>query len=93
MIPRIRGRIGEISEPKELQGKFAFEVSIWSFDGEKQLSDPIGPYGPFETHAEAQAEMKNVVRMISEAIEKNETGKLSGSYLDMKNGGILRSWN
>lgn len=92
-IPRIRGKVGAIEDPKDLAGKFAFTISLWTFDGEKMIGDPFGPFGPYETEAIAKEEMRKVTKEICEEIERNETGKVSGMYLDLKNGAVLRSWS
>jgi hypothetical protein len=90
--PRIRGRVGQASEPKEWAGKFAFEISMWTFDGETQIGDPFGPFGPYDTEAQAKDAMRRACQLASESIEQAMTGKVSGKYLDLKNGGVLRQW-
>lgn len=93
MIPRIRGRLSIIESPEDLKGKWAFEISIWDFTGEKQVGGPMGPFGPFETEEIASREMSRACRMACEVYETSDGGKPSGNYLDMKNGGILRPWD
>jgi hypothetical protein len=92
MPPRIRGRLAQIAEPPEDEGKWVFEISMWTFDGEKELGPPFGPFGPFDTEDLAAAEMMRACQMAAEAIEIQTTGEVSGKYLDMKNGGVLRPW-
>ncbi len=92
MIPRIRGRSAEIEKGQGHDGKFCYEISVWTFDGEKQLGDSH-VIGPFDTIEIARAEGLKFVRSISEKIEKDQTGEISGKFLDMKNGGILRPWD
>lgn len=91
-IPRIRGRLAQFAEPEEWKDKWCFEITFWSFDGEHQYGEPIGPFGPFETEAEASVELKKAARMASETCEMKMTGEISGKFIDMKNGGILRPW-
>lgn len=91
-IPRIRCKSGQIESPPELAGKWCFTVSLWTFDGETQIGDDIGPFGAFDTQEQAINESKKAAQMACEDIEKNVDGKVSGKYLDMKNGGIMRSW-
>lgn len=92
-IPRIRGRVGLCHEDEDPQyiGKWFFEISIWDFTGERSAGPPI-QYGPWDSEVIAHAEMKKAVQVISETIEKEVTGKISGKYLDMKNGGVMRPW-
>lgn len=86
MIPRIRARTGRGEDDK-----WYFEISVWSFDGEKQAGEPI-TIGPWESEQKAKDEMMKAVQMVSEHYEKEKTGEVSGKYLDMKNGGVLRPW-
>lgn len=89
---RIRTQSGQIESPPELAGKWAFEISFWSLDGETKLN-AMGPFGAFETQKEAITESKKAARMASEEFEKAIVGKTSGKYFDMKNGGTLRPWD
>ncbi len=91
MIPRIRGRAGQASEPEEVKGKWFFEIVVATLLGE-QIGEPIGPYGPFETEAECKREMRKACRLGCEAVEERFTGKKSGKYFDMKEQ-QLRSWD
>lgn len=88
MIPRIRARTGQGDD-----GKYYFEISVWEFDGETQIGEPIGPFGPYDTEAKAKEEMRRACRMACEQAEILEIGKPTGKYLDLKNGGKLRSWD
>lgn len=90
-ISRIRSRSGIIEEGKDV-GKWAFEVSLWTFDGEHQVGEPFGPFGPFDSQLEAIEESKRCVQLIAEVLEKTEGQKPSGKYIDFKNGGVLRNW-
>ncbi len=89
-IPRIRGRAGQ-AEEGEHKGKWFYDASFWTFDGETQIGD-VFQIGPFDTEEIACEKGREMVRFISEVIEKEETGGVSGKYIDMKNGGVLRPW-
>lgn len=92
MIPRIRGKVGIIDDPPELAGQFAFEISLWDLTGETKIGESFGPFGPFKTDREAQDELKKATKSVCEEIERTETGDVSGRYLDLKNGGVMRPW-
>jgi hypothetical protein len=91
-VPRIRCRSAEIIDPPELRGKWAFEVSLWDFYGERQIGEPFGPYGAFDTQAQAIEESKRCAQMICDDIVKSMGEEPTGRYLDMKNGGVVRKW-
>lgn len=91
MIPRIRGRSGLI-ESGEHKDKWGYELSLWTLDGETQIGGPW-QLGPFKTKEEAQEAGMDATRLACETIEKGIDGKVSGKYLDFKNGAILRPWN
>lgn len=81
---RVRGRKFEEG------GKFHAEVSIWTMDGEGQIDCwVIGPFGNIEL---ADKAMMDAVRIVCDKIQEEADGQVSGTYLDMKNGGILRKW-
>lgn len=92
MIPRIRGKLGQIEEPLEDKGKWVFALGIWDLNGEKLLAD-LGIFGPYETEVLAKQEMKKSVRDVVQGYEKFLTGTTSERYLDLKNGAVLRSWD
>lgn len=92
MPPRIRGKIGQATEPDDVKGKWFYEISLWSFDGETQLGDPFGPFGPFETRVLAADALEHAAKNCAQIIEREQTGKVSGKYLDFKNGGVMRKW-
>jgi hypothetical protein len=92
-VPRIRGTIGKVAEPSECEGMFCFEISIWDFSGTTRISEPIGPFGPFPSHEEAMIEMKKAIRIACHEAQKMHGCEVSEEYLDLKNGGMLRSWN
>jgi hypothetical protein len=89
-IPRIRGRPG-IADEGEHKGKWFYEVSIWDLAGEHQGGPPF-QFGPFDSEKQACDKGREIVRYISEHLEKKETGEISGKYLDLKNGAVLRPW-
>lgn len=91
MIPRIRGRAGEI-EDGEHKGMWGYELSMWTLDGETQVGEPW-VLGPFKTKEEAQEVGMDAVKLACETIEQGLSGGVSGKYLDLKNGAILRPWD
>jgi hypothetical protein len=91
-IPRIRARVGKVDDPPEWRGQWCFEISVWTLDGETQIGNPIGPFGPYKTKKEATEKMNEAVRMCCERAEIMVDGKPSGKYFDLKNGGVMRRW-
>lgn len=94
MIPRIRGCAGQadVDDPSHPDfGKWFYQVSLWTLDGETRVGDPW-LFGPFESEAKACERGKQIIRDLSEHLEKEFTGKASGKFLDLKNGGVLRPW-
>ena len=90
-IPRIRGKVGQIeSDDPKLAGKWIFEIYVSEFGGGE--GDCVGQFGPWDTEAIAQSELRNAVRMCSEHWEKATTGTVSGKYVDLKSN-VLRSWD
>ena len=92
MIPRIQGRVGTIEDPPELAGKFAFEIILSDIGGAGQIGDPIGPFGPFDTEAEAQRELRKACRTACEDISKKVPGGDPTKYFDMQQN-KLRNWD
>ncbi len=90
MIPRIRGRAG-ICDSGEHKDKWFYEISVWDLTGEYQAGPPF-QFGPFNSENEACLKGRDIVKDLSEFLEKESTGCLSGRFLDMKNGGIMRPW-
>ena len=87
--PRIRARAGQGDD-----GKWYFEVGLWTLDGETQVGDePMGTFGPWESEAECRREMRRACELACNAIEESVTGKASGKFIDMNQNGKLRSWN
>lgn len=91
VIPRIKGRVAQIESPPKDAGKWLYEVSIWDLSGEIQGGEPF-LFGPFDTEEIAKEQGREIVKKISQKLEKEMTGKSSGRFLDMKNGGIMRPW-
>lgn len=89
-IPRIRGRTG-IAQEGEHKGKWFYEVSIWDLSGEHQAGDPF-QFGPFDSEEIAHTKGREIVKDLVQHLEEKATGKKSGRFLDMKNGGIMRPW-
>lgn len=92
MPPRIRSSSFQAEAPEDVKGKWFFEVSMWTFDGEQMVGEPIGPFGPYDTQDIAIAESKKAAQKACESIETRVDGKPSGRYMDMKNGGVMRNW-
>lgn len=93
MIPRIRGRVAQIDAPGDKDdNKFVYEITIWNLAGETQICDPI-LFGPYETEAIAKENGRIKVKDMCNFIEKEETGEISGRFLDLKNGAIMRPWD
>lgn len=90
--PRIRAQSFQFESPTEWKDKWGFEISMWSLDGETRIGDAIGMFGPFDTQEMAVAASKDAAKLVCEDIEKRMTGEVSGKYLDLKNGAVLRSW-
>lgn len=86
---RIRGKVGQATEPEEVQGKWFFQIWLTTFGGGE--GESLGHFGPFETEDIAQAELRKASQMISETITEKITGKKSGLYIDMKDN-QLKSW-
>lgn len=91
MIPRIRGQAGEIMDGPDA-GKWIYEISVWTLDGEARLGDPW-LLGPFESREQACNVGRDATKTVCETLEKEiGDGTISGKFLDMKNGGVLRPW-
>ncbi len=90
-IPRLRGRSGIADEGPD-KDKWFYEVSLWDLSGEIQVGEPF-QFGPFESENAACEYGRNVVKDLSQHIEKQMTGESSGRYLDLKNGAIMRPWD
>lgn len=89
MIPRIRGKVGQIEEPIEDRGKYAFTLWLTTVGGGE--GKELGTWGPYPTEAEAKAEMKKTAQVAVEAWEIHSTGSKSGKYIDMQTN-ELRRW-
>lgn len=81
MLPRIRGRVGTGDD-----GKFYYEVSIWDFYGENQVGDHF-TLGPFDDEEKANEAGREAVKIACDV-----AGGDKETYMDMKNGGMLRPW-
>lgn len=90
MIPRIQGRVEEISEG-EHKGKFVFDIYLTTLGGGDDSQAHIGQYGPWETRAIAMRELKTACKIACESIEIKMLGYASGKYIDMKTN-ATRSW-
>lgn len=90
MIPRIRGKVGQCSDPIEHKGKWFFEMWMTTLGGGE--GDSLGIFGPWETEDIAHAELKRACQIACEAAEEALTGEKSGAYIDMKTN-ILRKFD
>lgn len=82
MIPRIQGRVGQVEDPPDLKGKWAFEITVTILGTD--ASDTFGPIGYWDTEATALQNLQDCVKMLVEKFEKDTTGNISGEYFDMK---------
>lgn len=90
--PRIRGRVGQAEPGQGVDGKWFFTLEVATLYGET-IGEPFGPFGPYDSKELAQDALRGAARLAAEAVEKGETGKVSGKYLDIKNGGVMRDWD
>ena len=89
-MPRVRARVGTCTEPPELAGKFAVEVSFWDLTGTERLG-VMEPFGPFETEAQAKEEMRGIVDRVVKELQAAIGAHATGDVIDFKNGGVLRN--
>lgn len=88
-LPRIQGKVGQATEPKEVEGKWFFEM--WaSFIGEG-AKESLGTWGPFDSEELAQERLKAFAQVACEEWEMKVLGKKSGKYVDMKTN-ETRTW-
>lgn len=90
ITPRIRGRVGQATEPSEMAGKWFFEMFITDLGGGEGTS--MGQFGPWDDEKSALAELRKACRLACEAIEKEVVGKVSGKFIDMQTNEV-RSWD
>lgn len=90
---RIRGKVGQATEPPEYAGKWFFQMWLSPLgSGDVKPEESLGEFGPWDTEGIAQSELSKAARVASEALEKAETGKVGGAYIDMKTN-LLRYWD
>jgi hypothetical protein len=75
----------------EHKNKWFIEVSVWDLAGEKELFEGWS-IGPWDTEKIAKSKMREVAKVISDAITESVDGRPALKYIDMKQGGLLRSW-
>lgn len=85
-IPRIRGKVGQAEPGQGVDGKWFFQLEMATLYGER-VGEPFGYFGPYDTEKDAQTALKEAAKLACEAC-----GGSSDSYLDMKNGGVMRPW-
>ena len=80
-IPRIQGRVGQIDGGPD-NDKWAFEIFIGAIgEGEPEK---LTTHGPFETEELAKAALMEGVKLCCEIYEREFTGSVSGTYIDLK---------
>lgn len=90
---RIRGKVGQATEPPEYAGKWFFQLWLSPFgSGDPVPGDSLGEFGPWHSEAEAQAELRKAAQIASEAIEKKTVGEVSGMYIDLKSN-LTKRWD
>lgn len=89
---RIKSKLGIGEAPPHMKGKHFFNLYIFDEDGETQIGDTIGPFGPFDTEREAIVACKAECRKACDLVAKAYGGKPTTDYLDMNEGGVVRKW-
>ena len=90
---RIRGKVGQATEPAEYAGKWFFQIWAVPFgEGDARDEHSLGEFGPWETEEIAKKELRAAAEIVSEGIAKKVTGKASGMYIDMKTN-LARRWD
>lgn len=85
MIPRIRGKVGQATEPPEYVGKWFFTVWMTELGVPFKEDEPMfGPMGPYDTEEIAHENLTEAVKLCCEKFERMENGQFSGEYIDMK---------
>lgn len=92
MIPRIRGKLGQATDPGEYQGKWFFELWLTELGGGGGDGMSLGQFGPWDSEEIAGEELRKAAQLACEAIEQSMDGKVSGKYIDMKTN-EMRSWD
>jgi len=82
MIPRIRGKVGQATEPEDVKGKWYFNLEITTLGGSE--SSTMGPIGPYDTEAQAKKGLELAAKIACDVAEEAITGKASGEYIDLK---------
>ncbi len=90
--PRIRGKVAEAEPGQGMDGKWFYTIEVATLYGEA-IGAPIGPFGPFDSREIALIKLKEAAKEISDDIQKAMGQEVTGDYLDMKNGGVLRKWD
>ncbi len=89
-LPRIQARVGQAEGPSEVEGKWFFEITLSAIGYDEK--EVMGPFGPYDTSEQAQAESMEACKMISNTFEQKLTGGISNKYYDMKSG-TMRNWD
>lgn len=88
---RLKGKVAQAEPGQGFDHKWFFTLFMFTLDNQ-QIGSPCGPFGPYETEALALEEMKGALKVCCEEIELKLTGQVSGHYIDMQNGGVVRPW-
>ncbi len=83
MIPRFQGRVGQIEDPEEFKGKWAFEVWL-SFIGDGNEPKSLGMQGPFDTEETAHFELKLAVNKLVKTAQEAVGAEPNGDCIDLK---------
>lgn len=91
--PRIRGKVGQATEPPEYAGKWFFTIWMNEFGaGEPTDADSLGQFGPWDSEEIAHKELKNAVQLCCDQITTLVDDKPSGEYIDLKTN-VRRKWD
>lgn len=66
----LKGRTGQITEPKAEKGKWVFEISVWHNNNLTQLHEPYISPTYFDTEEEAKAALMVSTKFVTEMLEK-----------------------
>lgn len=90
--PRLRMQIGRATEPKDVAGKWFCHLTMWATDGIKEIGS-LGYFGPFETEESAKIKAREISKEACESVQELMGFTPSGKYFDLKQNGVLRSWD
>lgn len=88
MIPRLQGIVGQIEEPDEYKGQFAFEVYL-SFMGDNQEPKQVFMSKPFKQENEAHHAMRKIIRDMIKMLQEIYGHEPTGEAIDLKTNKIV----